>query len=100
MKLKGNEYLADLCCGTGKSTIACLNNLHSGKVIAIDNSEGMLNVAREKIYSVFDKEKVRFVQMDVMDLDLNANTLDAIFMAYGIRNMPDFKSVSEIFIVF
>jgi len=23
MGLKGNELLADLCCGTGKSTIAC-----------------------------------------------------------------------------
>jgi len=37
MNLIGNEYLADLCCGTGKSTIACLNNLPNGKVIGIDN---------------------------------------------------------------
>ena len=42
MNLKGDEFLADLCCGTGKSTIACLNNLTNGKVIGIDNSEGML----------------------------------------------------------
>ncbi|MFI5238110.1 MAG: class I SAM-dependent methyltransferase, partial [Ignavibacteriales bacterium] len=42
LNLKGDEYLADLCCGTGKSTIACLNNLPDGRVIGIDNSEGML----------------------------------------------------------
>jgi ubiquinone/menaquinone biosynthesis C-methylase UbiE len=26
-----------------------------------------------------------------MNLDLNDNSLDAIFIAYGIRNMPDFE---------
>jgi len=91
MKLKGNEYLADLCCGTGKSTIACLNNLPNGKVIGIDNSEGMLQAAREKLTPKFGEEKITFVQQDVMNLDLNDNSLDAIFMAYGIRNMPDFE---------
>jgi demethylmenaquinone methyltransferase/2-methoxy-6-polyprenyl-1,4-benzoquinol methylase len=82
MNLKGNEYLADLCCGTGKSTIACLNNLPSGKVIGIDNSEGMLEAAREKLIPKFGKDKVIFAQQDVMNLDLADNSLDAIFMAY------------------
>jgi ubiquinone/menaquinone biosynthesis methyltransferase len=90
MNLKGNEYLADLCCGTGKSTIACLNNLPKGKVIGIDNSEGMLETAREKLIPKFGN-KVTFTQQDVMNLDLADNSLDAIFMAYGIRNMPDFE---------
>jgi len=91
MNLKGDEYLADLCCGTGKSTIACLNKLPNGKVIGIDNSEGMLEAAREKLIPKFGKDKVAFVQQDVMNLDLADNSLDAIFMAYGIRNMPDFE---------
>ena len=91
MNLKGNEHLADLCCGTGKSTIACLNNLPDGKVIGIDNSEGMLEAAREKLLPKFGKDKVTFVQQDVMNLDLADNSLDGIFMAYGIRNMPDFE---------
>ena len=91
MNLRGNEYLADLCCGTGKSTIACLNNLPNGKVIGIDNSEGMLETAREKFPEKFGTDKVTFVQQDVMNLDLADNGLDAIFMAYGIRNMPDFE---------
>ncbi len=91
LNLNGNEYLADLCCGTGKSTIACLRNLPTGKVIGIDNSEGMLQTAREKFSAKFGKDKVTFVQQDVMNLDLANNSLDAIFMAYGIRNMPDFE---------
>ncbi|MBK9096655.1 MAG: class I SAM-dependent methyltransferase [bacterium] len=91
MNLNGNEYLADLCCGTGKSTIACLNNLPNGKVIGIDNSEGMLEAAREKLIPKFGKDKVSFAQQDVMNLNLADNSLDAIFMAYGIRNMTDFE---------
>jgi ubiquinone/menaquinone biosynthesis C-methylase UbiE len=38
MNLKGDEYVLDLCCGTGKSTIYCLEALPQGKVLAIDNS--------------------------------------------------------------
>ena len=95
MNLRGNEVLADLCCGTGKSTIACLKNLPEGEIIAIDNSEGMLNVAREKILNGSTEGNVRFVKMDVMDLDLDSDSLDAIFMAYGIRNMPDFKLCAD-----
>jgi ubiquinone/menaquinone biosynthesis methyltransferase len=91
INLAGNEYLADLCCGTGKSTIACLNNLPNGKVIGIDNSEGMLQAAKEKLSGQYGKNKVEFVQQDVMNLDLDDNSIDTIFMAYGIRNMPDFE---------
>ncbi len=91
MNLRGDEYLADLCCGTGKSTLACLNNLPNGKVIGIDNSEGMLEAASEKLIPKYGQEKISFVQQDVMNLDLADNSLDAIFMAYGIRNMPDFE---------
>jgi len=90
MNLEGDEYLADLCCGTGKSTIACLNNLPNGRVIGIDNSEGMLETAREKLIPKFG-DKVTFAQQDVMNLDLADNSLDAIFIAYGIRNMPDIE---------
>ncbi len=91
MGLKGKELVADLCCGTGKSTIACLNNLPDGTVIGIDNSEGMLRVAREKLSAQVEKAKVRFVQQDVMNLTAEDARFDAIFMAYGIRNMPDVK---------
>ena len=85
MKLRGNEYVADLCCGTGKSTLACINFLHKGKVLAIDNSKEMLEVAKSK----FKSDNVTFSLEDVMELKYEDNSFDAIFMAYGIRNMPD-----------
>ena len=57
LNLNGNEFVLDLCCGTGKSTICCLNNLTSGKVIGIDNSEEMLRVAKEKFYKKHNRNK-------------------------------------------
>ena len=51
----------------------------------------MLQAAREKLSAKYSKDKVSFVQQDVMDIDMDEKSLDAIFMAYGIRNMPDFN---------
>ena len=92
LELKGDELVLDLCCGTGKSTIPCLNKLVNGKVIGIDNSEEMLRVAEEKYTNQIEKNRLEFIQKDVMQLDYNDNSVDAIFMAYGIRNMPDYKT--------
>lgn len=91
LNLKGNELVLDLCCGTGKSTSSCLKHITSGKVIGIDNSEEMLRVAKENYYKKFDRNQLEFVQKDVMDLDFEDNSVDAIFVAYGIRNMPNYK---------
>lgn len=92
MGLKGDEYLLDLCCGTGKSTLQCLRALPKGRVTAIDNSEEMLTVARKNLGKIYPAEKCNFLRQDVMELDFPDNSVDAIFMAYGIRNMPDYDA--------
>lgn len=88
MNLNGDEYVLDLCCGTGKSTEACLGKLPTGKILAIDNSAEMLKYARTK----FANKNVKFELADAMELDFPDETFDAIFMAYGIRNMPDYNN--------
>lgn len=87
MNLKGDESIIDLCCGTGKSTEACLTQLPNGNILAIDNSEEMLSVAKRK----FTNNNLTFELADAMELDYPDETFDAIFMAYGIRNMPDYN---------
>ena len=91
MNLKGNEYLLDLCCGTGKSTKQCLQAVPDGKVLAIDYSSGMLEVAKSTFSSEIQEGHCQFLEQDVMNLDQKDNSVDAIFMAYGIRNMPDYE---------
>ena len=92
MQLRGDEYLADLCCGTGKSTIACLHAVPGGKVLGVDLSDEMLNQAVAHVLPVFPG-RVVFRRQNIMDIDDPDNSFDAIFMAYGIRNMPDYHSV-------
>jgi ubiquinone/menaquinone biosynthesis methyltransferase len=93
--LSGNERVLDLCCGTGQSTICVLNRLNSGKVIGIDNSEEMLNVAKQKYSGSHEKAKLEFIKQDVMNINYDDESVDAILMAYGIRNMPDYKVCIE-----
>ena len=91
LELKGDERIADLCCGTGKSTIACLQACPEGHVTAIDFSEEMLNVAKSTLGKKFPEKQLSFQLKDVMELDYPDNSFDALFMAYGIRNMPDYR---------
>lgn len=96
MQLKGDERVLDLCCGTGKSTAACLAFLPNGKVVGVDNSEGMLLEANQKFKKEISTGKVSFELQDAMLLDFPAESFDAVYMAYGLRNMPDYKKSVQI----
>lgn len=90
LQLKGNETVLDVCCGTGKSTLAFRDKITTGKIICIDNSEGMLEVAAQKFAVEIANGKIELSLQDAMQLNLPDNSVDAIFMAYGLRNMPDY----------
>jgi len=79
--------ILDLCCGTGLSTEALATVYPHAEIVGLDQSSGMLAVARTKRALA----NVRFVQGDAMDPERSGATgpFDAIFMAYGIRNVPD-----------
>ena len=91
LKLKGDELVVDLCCGTGKSTLSFLSKITTGKVICVDNSEGMLEVAKDKFAQEIANGKVEISLQDAMHLNFAPNSVDAIFMAYGLRNMPNYE---------
>ena len=91
MHLRGDERLLDLCCGTGKSTLACLRQLPDGSIVGVDNSEGMLHEARHKFSKEIKEGKMSFILRDAMELDFPDQSFDAVFMAYGLRNMPDYE---------
>ena len=95
MNLRGDEHLLDLCCGTGKSTLACLRQLPSGTIVGVDNSEGMLSEANKKFATEVESGKMTFILNDAMHLDFPDQTFDAVFMAYGLRNMPDYEKAIQ-----
>ena len=85
----GGVELLDLCCGTGKSTASLVHAYPEARgITGLDASAEMLRVARGKAWP----NSVRFEQGDAVD---PAATLgreqryDGVFMAFGIRNVPD-----------
>ncbi len=77
----------DAGCGTGASTRALLSTLVDPDVVAVDASEGMIEIARRKVWP----GSVRFVHAAVDDLPTPAASgpFDAVFAAYLLRNVPD-----------
>jgi demethylmenaquinone methyltransferase/2-methoxy-6-polyprenyl-1,4-benzoquinol methylase len=69
-----------------------------GYIVGVDNSEGMLAEAQAKFAAEVKAGKMKFVLKDAMNLTFDDNTFDVVFMAYGLRNMPDYeKSIQGIY---
>lgn len=78
--------ILDLCCGTGSSTAALRAAYPEAEIVGLDFSAGMLEQARRK-----PELRATFVHGDATDPRAAGveGTFDAIFCAYGIRNLPD-----------
>ncbi|MCR2820239.1 demethylmenaquinone methyltransferase [Lederbergia panacisoli] len=93
MNVPEGVHALDLCCGTGDWTIALARAVGStGKVIGLDFSHNMLQVAKEK------KEKeqldhIELIQGNAMELPFEDNSFDYVTIGFGLRNVPDYMQV-------
>lgn len=85
MELDAPRRLLDLCCGTGASTEALSAAFPSAEIVALDASAGMLERAQKKpidaTWVLGDASDPRAAGIE--------GCFDGIFVAYGIRNLPD-----------
>ena len=84
---KADTTVLDLATGTGDLALQIARTHPSAKVIGTDPSRGMLDVAERKARS--SKSKVALRVGDAQAIDLADGTVDAVSMAFGIRNVPD-----------
>ncbi len=63
LELRGDETVLDAGCGTGQVTATLLERLPRGRVIALDASERMLEVARKRLGGAAGR--VSFVRADL-----------------------------------
>jgi len=97
-KLKGNHprRILDIATGTGDFAVAA-TKLGDVKVVGIDISEGMLNVAREKIKKKQLSQKIEVQKADSENLPFGENEFDAAIVGFGVRNFENLeKGLSEI----
>jgi ubiquinone/menaquinone biosynthesis C-methylase UbiE len=88
LKLKGNELVLDVACGTGEPGLTIASKLKGGKVFITDLAEDMLAIARE---NAMHREilNVQTRACDVCELPFAANTFDAISCRFGFMFFPD-----------
>lgn len=89
MSLGEGSRVLDVCTGTGDLALA-LANRPAVEVVGIDLSEGMLAVAAEKSRNRIAGH-VRFVHGNALDLPFPDAHFDAVTVAFGLRNLPDYR---------
>ena len=94
-QLDADSRVLDICCGTGDITGLLNRRIGSGsQVIGLDFSEGMIEVgARRK-----NNKGVLFVRGDASVLPVRSESLDAVTVGYGLRNLVNIEScLAEVF---
>jgi demethylmenaquinone methyltransferase/2-methoxy-6-polyprenyl-1,4-benzoquinol methylase len=87
LRLAPGGAALDLATGTGDLALRIAREHPEVSVIATDPSRGMLDVAVEKARPL--GERIRFAVGDAQAIDLPDRSVDAVSMAFGIRNVED-----------
>lgn len=85
--MAGGDTLLDVGCGTGRLTEVVLERLPHARVVAIDRSPSMLQVAVTNLRPRFE-ERIRFVRADGAALPFREE-FDAVFSTATFHWVPD-----------
>jgi len=79
----------DVATGTGDLALATARAHVNAHVVGVDPSQGMLAIGREKVGREGLAARVSLETGDAEALAFEANTFDAVSIAFGIRNVRD-----------
>jgi trans-aconitate methyltransferase len=91
LKLQGNEKLLDIGCGDGKITAELARCLPDGRVVGVDSSEKMINLAKSSFPSK-DYPNLSFQFMDARKLTFQSE-FDRAFSNAALHWIVDQKAV-------
>jgi len=86
-----NAKFLDVATGTCEVAMEILKRYPDAKVAGVDFSEGMLELGREKVRKSGHQGRIDVRLADVTSLPFEDNTFDASIIAFGIRNVQDYK---------
>ena len=92
-----NAKFLDVATGTCDVALEIINRRAPGtKVVAVDFSEGMLELGKEKVKAAGLEEKIDVRFADVTELPFDDDRFDGSIIAFGIRNVQNYKKgISE-----
>jgi ubiquinone/menaquinone biosynthesis C-methylase UbiE len=80
--------VVDLACGTGWWTPYLARTIpDNGRVVTLDWSPAMLEVARERLQELELQDKVSYVQADAYNLPFAGNSFDGVLMGFWLGHV-------------
>lgn len=84
------DICLDLCCGSGDLAFRMARRVGtSGEVYAVDFSEQLLEVAKQRSKDYYPNPSITWVEADVLELPFDDNKFNAATMGYGLRNVTN-----------
>jgi len=87
LQLTGTETLLDVCTGTADVALEARHRRGAARVIGVDFSGAMLALGLQKIATAGQARAVTLVRGDAMRLPAADRSVDAVTVAFGIRNV-------------
>jgi demethylmenaquinone methyltransferase/2-methoxy-6-polyprenyl-1,4-benzoquinol methylase len=96
LALTGRERVLDLCTGTGDLAIEAVSARPGARrVVGVDFAEAMLRVGSGKLEAGRLGERIRLVRGDATRLPVADQSVDAVTIAFGMRNVHDMAGACE-----
>ncbi|MFA6873653.1 MAG: bifunctional demethylmenaquinone methyltransferase/2-methoxy-6-polyprenyl-1,4-benzoquinol methylase UbiE, partial [Bacteroidaceae bacterium] len=90
------QEILDVATGTGDFALLATRMLRPKRLLGCDLSEGMMQVAREKVKRAKLEKVIDFAKEDCTALTFADNSFDAITVAFGVRNFANLdKGLTE-----
>jgi demethylmenaquinone methyltransferase / 2-methoxy-6-polyprenyl-1,4-benzoquinol methylase len=88
-RVRDGAAVLDVATGTGDVALEFARRTGAGAIVGVDMSAGMLDVAGAKLPAASGRA-VDLVQGDALSLPFADATFDAVAIAFGLRNLPDY----------
>src|SRR5712691_305458 len=90
LSLTGRERVLDICTGTADLAMeAARAHPAAAEVVGVDFAWAMLQVGRHKIVAERLINRIRLIRGDATRLPIASGSVDAITIAFGIRNVEN-----------
>lgn len=91
----GAKRILDVATGTADLAIAMARKIEGSAICGVDLSAQMLEVARTKVCKQGLDERITLMEGNAEHLDLQTESVDAVTIAFGIRNFENKESCIE-----
>lgn len=98
LKPTNPQYMLDVATGTGDFALEAIKILQPKKIVGVDISQGMLDIAKEKIAKKGLGDRFEVSLGDSENLPFADVTFDAVTVAFGVRNFENLeKGLADIY---